>query len=121
MMRGWCYFIADELCGMRFLRSVNRLGGLRKDFIAGKESSVIAQLQKIKKELQDTEEIIKGNSLFIDRVENTGILSSEIATDLNVVGPAGRASGMRSDVRKAFPTQPTANCDLMYRSTIMAT
>lgn len=103
MMRGWCYFIADELCGMRFLRSVNRLGGLRKDFIAGKESSVISQLQNIEKELHDTEKIIKSSSLFIDRVENTGVLSGEIAADLNVVGPGGRASGIRNDVRKSFP------------------
>lgn len=102
MMRGWCYLIADELCGMRFLRSVNALGGIRKDFTAGKESSLVAQLNKIKIELQDTEAIIKSNSLFIDRIENTGVLSHEIATDLNAVGPGGRASGMRGDVRKDF-------------------
>lgn len=103
MMRGWCYLIADELCGMRFLRSVNRPGGIRKDFIAGKQGSVIAQLNKIKKELKDTEDIIKSNSLFIDRVENTGVLKRDIAWDLNAVGPGGRASGMNSDVRKNFP------------------
>ncbi len=103
MMRGWCYLIADELCGMRFLRSVTCPGGLRKDFTQGKEASVIAQLHKIKKELQDTADIIKANSLFIDRVENTGVLRHEIAADLNAVGPGGRASGVRADVRKDFP------------------
>ncbi len=103
MMRGWCYLIADELCGMRFLRSVDKPGGLRRDFISGKESSIIHQLNKIKKELKDTQDIIKSNSLFIDRVENTGILSREIASDLNAVGPGGRASGMGGDVRKSFP------------------
>jgi Ni,Fe-hydrogenase III large subunit/Ni,Fe-hydrogenase III component G len=103
MMRGWCYLMADELCGMRFLRSVNRPGGLRKDFTKGKEASVIAQLNRIKKELQDTVDIIRSNSLFIDRVENTGVLSREIAADLNAVGPGGRASGMRGDVRRDFP------------------
>jgi Ni,Fe-hydrogenase III large subunit len=103
MMRGWCYQIADELCGMRFLRSVTRPGGLRKDFTRGKEASVIAQLSKIQKELQDTSDIMKSNSLFIDRVENTGVLSRKIAADLGAVGPGGRASGMRGDVRKDFP------------------
>ena len=103
MLRGQCYQIADELCGMRFLRSVNRPGGLRRDFITGKEKSVIAQLQNIKKELTDTEDIIKSNSLFMDRVENTGILCCQIATDLNAVGPGGRASGIHYDVRKSFP------------------
>ncbi len=103
MMRGWCYAVADELCGMRFLRSVNRLGGVRHEFIAGKENSIIAQLKRIEKELKDTQDIIKSNSMFIDRVENTGVLSKATAKDLNAVGPGGRASGMRGDVRKAFP------------------
>ena len=103
MMRGWAYLIADELCGMRFLRNVNKLGGFTKDYIAGKEKSLTAQLNKIRVELTDTVRIIKSNSMFIDRVENTGVLSHEIAEDLNAVGPGGRASGIRYDVRKAFP------------------
>lgn len=103
MMRGWAYLIADELCGMRFLRSVNQPGGVRKDFIAGKEKSVVLQLRKIEKELEDTWKIIRGNSMFADRVENTGIVTSEVARDLNAVGPAARASGITFDVRKNFP------------------
>jgi Ni,Fe-hydrogenase III large subunit/Ni,Fe-hydrogenase III component G len=103
MLRGWAYQLADELCGMRFLRSVNKLGGVRKDFVAGKEVTVLEQLQKIKAELEDTVKIIKSNSMFIDRVENTGILQTDIAAALNAVGPVGRASGVRYDVRKAFP------------------
>lgn len=103
MMRGWSYQIADELCGMRYLRSVNRLGGVRKDFIAGRETKVLEILQKIRSELSDTVKIIRGNTLFIDRVENTGVLQYDVAKDLNVVGPGGRASGIRHDVRKTFP------------------
>lgn len=103
MMRGWCYTVADELCGMRFLRSVNRLGGVRREFVAGKEDSIIAQLTRISKELKDTQDIIKSSSMFIDRVENTGILSGATAKDLNAVGPGGRAAGMGGDVRRDFP------------------
>lgn len=103
MMRGWAYAIADELCGMRFLRSVNRPGGVRKDFIAGKESSIIDKLNRIRNELEDTVAIVKSNSMFTDRVESTGILKADIAADLNAVGPGGRASGMYFDVRKSFP------------------
>jgi Ni,Fe-hydrogenase III large subunit/Ni,Fe-hydrogenase III component G len=103
MMRGWAYLVADELCGMRFLRSVNRPGGIRKEFVAGKENRVIEQLKKIRRELTDTVKIIRSNSLFIDRVENTGVLKPQIAKDLNAVGPGGRASGMGYDIRKSFP------------------
>ena len=103
MMRIWAYQIADLLCGMRFLRSVNKLGGVRKDFIAGKELNLVKLLNRMKSELEDTVNIIKSNSMFTDRVENTGILQSNIALDLNAVGPAGRASGMCHDVRKSHP------------------
>ncbi len=103
MMRGWAYLLADELCGMRFLRSVNKPGGVRKDFVGGKEKKVWEYVEKIRKELSDTVEIIKSNSMFIDRVENTGILKRETAIDLNAVGPGARASGVRIDVRKDSP------------------
>jgi Ni,Fe-hydrogenase III large subunit len=111
MMRGWSYGVADELCGMRFLRSVNQLGGLRKDFVAGKEATLIEKLKRIKKELSDTASIVKSNSLFIDRTEHTGILKSDIAADLNAVGPGGRASGMYFDVRKSFPYEAYGQLD----------
>ena len=103
MIRGWTYLVADALCGMRFLRSVNKLGGVRLDFLAGKESRIIADLGKIRREIAETVKIINGNSLFIDRVEHTGVLSREIAADLNAVGPGGRASGIPYDVRRSFP------------------
>lgn len=102
-MKGWAYGIADQLCGSRFLRSANKPGGLRRDFAAGKEESILEQLTKISQELHDTVRIIKGNPLFIDRVEHTGIVREKIAVDLNAVGPAGRAAGVHTDVRKAFP------------------
>jgi Ni,Fe-hydrogenase III large subunit/Ni,Fe-hydrogenase III component G len=103
MLRIWTYQVIEEMGNSRFLRSVNRPGGLRKDFLAGKEAALLARLEKIKNELTATAEIIKANSLFIDRVEHTGILKSDIAKDLNAVGPAGRASGIQNDVRKDYP------------------
>lgn len=103
MMRGWAYAVADELSGMRFLRSVNRPGGIRKDFVLGKEIAITEQLKKVRAELVDTDKIIRSNSLFVDRVENAGTLEYRIAKDLNAVGPGGRASGLCFDVRKDFP------------------
>lgn len=103
MMRGWAYLVADELCGMRFLRSVNKPGGLRKDFLSGKEKSILSQLKKIDRELGDTWRILRGNSLFADRVEHTGVVSKKTVLDLHGVGPAARAAGVTFDVRKSFP------------------
>jgi Ni,Fe-hydrogenase III large subunit/Ni,Fe-hydrogenase III component G len=103
MMRSWTYQMADELCGMRFLRSVNQPGGIRKDFIRGKGKSFTEQLEKIDRELSDTWEIVRGNSMFADRVEHTGIVMTVVAKDLNAVGPAARSTGWDFDVRRDFP------------------
>lgn len=111
LIRGWAYRLADEFCGMRFLRSVNKPGGIRRDFFRGKEKSIVKQLIQIRKELEDTADIILHNSLFIDRVENTGILKHKIAVDFNAVGPGGRASGVPYDVRKTFPYAAYASLD----------
>ena len=102
MMRRWGQMLNEELTGSRFLRSVNKPGGLRKDFLMDREELIVSTMIKLQKEFNETVEIIKSNSLFIDRVENTGVLKNEIAADLNAVGPAGRASGINSDVRRDY-------------------
>lgn len=103
LLLGWAYQLIEEVTGSRFLRGVNKPGGLRKDFIKDKEKRIIEFINKIKAELSDTIEIIKANSLFIDRIENTGVLSTTIARDVHAVGPVARASGICQDVRKDFP------------------
>jgi Ni,Fe-hydrogenase III large subunit/Ni,Fe-hydrogenase III component G len=103
MLRGWMYQLVEEVTGSRFLRSVNKPGGIRRDFISSNEKKIIDMIIAIRKELDDTAGIIKANSLFIDRVENTGVLKNNIAVDMNATGPAGRASGIRYDVRREFP------------------
>lgn len=103
MLRIWSYMLCDRLCGVRFLRSVNALGGLRRDFLWGQTEVAREHLQKIKAELEDTARIIHGNSMFMDRVEHTGILKEKVARDLNAVGPPARAAGIAHDVRRDFP------------------
>ncbi|MCX7745475.1 MAG: NADH-quinone oxidoreductase subunit C [Clostridia bacterium] len=103
MLRGWTYQIIEEVTGSRFLRSVSKPGGIRRDFISGKEKNILDFMLKIENELQDTVKILKSNSLFIDRVEHTGILKNTVAKDLNAVGPPARAAGLKHDVRKDFP------------------
>jgi len=103
MLRGWCYQLTEPLCASRFLRSVNKPGGVRKDFLVGNEKLAGEYLHRIKKELCELTKIIKANSLFIDRVENTGVLDLKTAADFHTVGPAGRAAGVRGDLRKDYP------------------
>ncbi|PKM87198.1 MAG: pyridine nucleotide-disulfide oxidoreductase [Firmicutes bacterium HGW-Firmicutes-12] len=103
MLRGWCYILVEELAHSRFLRNINTPGGVRQNFLHNKEKQIIDAIARIKKELNETVKILKTNALFIDRIENTGILTINAARDLNTVGPPGRASGLHFDLRKNFP------------------
>ncbi len=103
MLRGWSFLLADELCGVRFLRSVNQPGGLRADFLKTGSPTALEALDRIEKELRESMDIILSKSMFLDRVENTGVLKPQVIQDLNVTGPGARAAGMPYDVRKAMP------------------
>lgn len=103
MMRRWCQMSNEQITGSRFLRNVNRPGGLRKDFLIGKEDIIEKLLVRLEREFADTVKIIKQNSLYIDRVENTGVIKQEIAQDLHAVGPAARSIGINNDARHQFP------------------
>lgn len=106
MMRRWCQLANEQLTGSRFLRNVNRPGGLRKDFLNTKEKIVTELLAKLEREFQDTVRIIKNNSLYIDRVEHTGVIRKAIARDLHAVGPAARSVGIQNDARRQFSYLP---------------
>ena len=43
------------------------------------------------------------NSTYLDRVYSTGIVTTEVAQKLSLVGPVARAAGYSCDVRKYFP------------------
>lgn len=103
LLRNWCYQLADLLCGSRFLRSVNVPGGVRIDGLEGNEAEILKRLSDLKRELDDTADIVRHQTMLTDRLENTGVLSKKIALDLNGVGPAARASGVEYDVRKVLP------------------
>lgn len=103
MMRRWCMILNEELTGSRFLRSSIKPGGVRRDYLFGKEKHLFTTLEKLETEFMETMDIIRSNSLLIDRVENTGVLKHETAVDLNALGPAGRSAGIDKDARRDFP------------------
>jgi Ni,Fe-hydrogenase III large subunit/Ni,Fe-hydrogenase III component G len=128
MMRRWIQILCEQLTQSRYLRNVNKPGGLRRDFIRNNEKIILECLNKLDREFKETVAIIKNNGMFIDRVEHTGILSNSVAVDLNAVGPGGRASGIKTDVRKDFPyaaysklkfnVSEHGNCDVNCRMNV---
>ena len=91
------------LTGSRLLRSVNVVGGVRKDITANDKVKVLASLVKLKLDFEDVVDLMVSSPSMLDRVETTGVLSTEMARDYNVVGPVARASGLDRDVRRDHP------------------
>jgi Ni,Fe-hydrogenase III large subunit len=90
----------QDLCGSRYLKGINTVGGVTRDIDEKKQESIIKALLKIQKDFLALEEILYSSVSFMDRVDGTGILPFETARDLGVAGLTARASGIDLDMRK---------------------
>ena len=93
----------DRLTGSRFLRGVNRVGGVGMDLTHEQLTQAVAELDAIEPDFAELEKILFANASLTDRLETTGILTDRTAWDHAVMGVVGRASGIDRDVRRDRP------------------
>lgn len=93
----------ERLCGSRFLKGVNRIGGVGLDLGAEMRGLVREALGKIEKDMLQLEGMLYSSTSFMDRVDSTGILRTKTARDLGITGLAARASAIPTDMRKILP------------------
>jgi len=93
----------EQLTGSRLLRGMNCLGGVRLDWSDKQLAAVISTLHDLEPEFEGLVNLIAESSSTRERLETTGILTPKTASDLGVVGIAGRASGFNHDLRRDFP------------------
>jgi Ni,Fe-hydrogenase III large subunit len=93
----------DKLSGSRFLRGVNRVGGVAIDLTAAQLAEIVTEMDHIEKDFSELELIITHNASLTDRLETTGVLTERTAWDHAVVGVVGRASGLDQDLRRDRP------------------
>lgn len=103
-----------KISGHRYLRGINKIGGVTKDIFEYK-GEIIKQLKEVEKLKADFLELLLGNISHIERLEKTGKLAKDIAIKLGATGVAGRASGLEDDIRIAHPhlLYDKANFDLI--------
>ena len=102
-IRGDFLNLTALVCGNRFGRVLVRPGGMRHDL----ESQRLRTLgERLDTAMAD---VTRANSWFWDaasvraRAESTGTVTQTQATEIGLVGPAGRASGLVRDVRYDHP------------------
>ena len=93
----------DALTGSRFLRRVNRVGGVAIDLSPEQLKTVVVELDAIRPDFSELERVLFANASLTDRLETTGVLTERTAWDHAVMGVVGRASGIDRDVRRDRP------------------
>jgi NADH-quinone oxidoreductase subunit D len=78
-------------------------GGLREDLPRGFHEAVKAFLDRFPSKLDEYEDLLTKNQIYLKRTRGVGRLSAADAVAYGLVGPIARASGVDYDVRKAFP------------------
>jgi Ni,Fe-hydrogenase III large subunit len=92
----------ERITGHRYLRGVNVIGGVARDVFRHRDD-ILSTADRVTQKYKGMMKLILGTVSHMERLENTGILSRDIALKLGVTGVAARASGVNDDIRKAHP------------------
>src|SRR6186713_543004 len=95
--------INEMLAGFRLFPSYMRIGGLREDLPRGFHDTVKAFLERMPLKLDEYEDLLTKNQIYLKRTQGVGVVSKADAIALGLVGPIARAAGSDYDVRKYFP------------------
>jgi Ni,Fe-hydrogenase III large subunit/Ni,Fe-hydrogenase III component G len=95
-----------KLFGHRFMMDKIIPGGTTRDIDADGIRMILSELDWLAKEFERLVVIYDENASVEDRVRDTGVLTSEKARDLGVVGFVARASGLNLDCRIHHPFPP---------------
>jgi NADH-quinone oxidoreductase subunit D len=95
--------INELLAGFRLFPSYMRVGGLREDLPRGFHDAVRAFLDRMPQKLDEYEDLLTNNEIYIERTRNVGRISKADAVGYGLVGPIARAAGVDYDVRRYFP------------------
>ena len=95
--------VLEEETGARLTHSFGRIGGMAMPPTAGFKEYCRAILPKVIHQVEEGEKMLLKNRIFIDRLQNVGVISGEDAVALGWTGPCLRATGVSYDIRKAHP------------------
>jgi NADH-quinone oxidoreductase subunit D len=95
--------INEMIAGFRLFPSYMRIGGLREDLPRGFHAAVRSFLDRFVPKLDEYEDLLTKNEIYLKRTQNVGVVSKEDAVAYSLVGPIARAAGVDYDVRKYFP------------------
>ncbi len=93
----------EMVCGQRLLFNYMRVGGVSQDVPEEFMPALKKFVAEMPKYIDEYEQLIKQNEIFLARSKGVGILTKETAVSIGASGPVLRASGVKWDIRKTDP------------------
>ncbi len=97
------YEIFEAICGARLTTNIGRIGGFEKEWPATAWAKIDKFINDFPKALDEFENLLKRNRIFMDRTVNCGPITAEKALSYSFTGPNLRAAGVDYDVRVHTP------------------
>ena len=90
----------ESLTGSRMMCNYMRFGGCRVELPSGWLEQTRKVVGAFPRFLDEYEQLLTGNEIFMARAQGVGVLKKELAINAGVTGPMLRASGVNYDIRK---------------------
>jgi Ni,Fe-hydrogenase III large subunit len=103
-IRGDVLNITAQMCGNRFGRGLVRPGGVAQNIDRETARSMHQNLKSVLRDSSEAVGLLFETPSVLSRFERTGTVSTRLAAEIGLVGPAARASGIELDVRSDFPS-----------------
>ncbi len=101
--REFLWELIEDVTGARLTISYCRVGGVKLDLPEGFAEKLAIALKETHRHLDNCDRLLTRNRIFVDRLCDISVLSAEEAIAHSMTGPVLRASGVKYDVRRAFP------------------
>jgi NADH-quinone oxidoreductase subunit D len=95
--------IFEMFSGQRMMTSYIRIGGLALEPPRGWQQAVGKFIKAFPSKVDEYEELLNANPIWIRRTQGVGFISLEDMLDLGVTGPMLRGAGLAWDIRKSEP------------------
>jgi NADH-quinone oxidoreductase subunit D len=106
----WCFRDREKILdlfewasGARLLYNYLWIGGVMQDLPDGFGRRALEFLDYFEPNVQELNDLLSFNKIFIERTANIGVMSPEVAMSYGIGGPNLRGSGVKWDLRKEDP------------------
>ena len=93
----------EHVSGQRMMGSYFRVGGISLEPPVDFYEQVQSLLKMMPEKIDEYENLLNGNPIWVNRIKGVGYLSAADAVALGVTGPPLRASGVDWDLRRDMP------------------